>query len=158
MPAFAEPVVEETGLDLSFTSPTSYPKIRTQVETGNVSWTVIMANPRWSIKYCGELLEELPSAVDVSAIDPKYQVDDCGVAGDTFTFNVNYNSEEFSDDEPRRGRTSSTRMPSPASVECGAATSSTASSRARYWPTASPPRTSIRSTSIARSEAGHDQR
>ena len=98
--AFAEPVVEKTGLDLSFTSPTSYPKIRTQVETGNVEWTVIMADPWWSIKYCGDLLAERPSGVDVSAIDPKYQVDDCGVAGDTFTFNPNYNSEEFSDEEP----------------------------------------------------------
>jgi putative spermidine/putrescine transport system substrate-binding protein len=98
--AFAEPVVEQTGLDLSFTSPTSYPKIRAQVETGNVDWTVIMADPWWSIQYCGDLLEELPSAVDVSAIDPKYQVDDCGVAGDTFTFNVTYNSDEFSADDP----------------------------------------------------------
>ena len=98
--AFAEPVVQQTGLDLSFTSPTSYPKIRTQVETGNVSWTVIMADPWWSIQYCGDLLEELPSDVDVSAIDPKYQVDDCGVAGDTFTFNVDYNSEEFSGNPP----------------------------------------------------------
>ena len=59
-----------------------------------------MADPWWSIQYCGDLLEELPSAVDVSAVDPEYQVDDCGVAGDTFTFNVNYNSEEFSSDEP----------------------------------------------------------
>jgi len=98
--AFAEPVAEETGLDLSFTSPTEYPKIRTQVETGNVSWTVIMADPWWSIQYCGKLLEKHPADVDVSSVDPKYQVDDCGVAGDTFTFNVNYNSKEFSGKKP----------------------------------------------------------
>ena len=98
--AFAKPVATQTGLDLSYTSPTSYPKIRTQVETGNVEWTVVMADAWWSIQYCGDLLDKRPSDVDVSAVDPRYQVDDCGVAGDTFTFNVVYNSDEFADDPP----------------------------------------------------------
>lgn len=59
-----------------------------------------MADAWWSIQYCGDLLDKRPSDVDVSAVDPRYQVDDCGVAGDTFSFTVAYNSDEFADDPP----------------------------------------------------------
>ena len=67
----------------------------------------------------GDLLEELPSAVDVSAIDPKYQVDACGVAGDTFTFNMNYNADEFSGDQPTSWTDFLDTEGFPGSVECG---------------------------------------
>jgi putative spermidine/putrescine transport system substrate-binding protein len=98
--AFAEPVANETGMNLSFDQPTEYPKLQVQVKTGNVSWTVVMADPWWSLIYCGKELEELPKGVDTSNIAPVYQVDNCGVAGDTFVFQLMYNANDFPNNPP----------------------------------------------------------
>ena len=98
--AFGQPVASRTGLDITYTSPTDYPKLRTQVETGNVDWTVVMGDAWWSMKNCGTLLAPRPKGVDVSNIDPKYQVDQCGVAGDTWTYNLMYDASMFKSDPP----------------------------------------------------------
>ena len=99
--AWLEPVAKKRGIDVRLDSPTDYVKLQTQVETDNVSWTIVMADPWWAKQNCGDLIEKRPADVDVSAIDPAYLIDDCAVPGDTFTFTCLYDETKFRSPPPR---------------------------------------------------------
>lgn len=97
---FGEPVVEQTGLNITYDEPTDYAKLQTQVESNNVSWTVVQGDPYWALQHCGELLEPIPADVDQSNVDPKYSAGECQVPGDSWSLNMAYDPTKFPDDPP----------------------------------------------------------
>lgn len=98
--AYGDPVAERTGLRVSYEEPTDYAKLQTQVETGNVSWTVIEADPWWAKQNCKKLLEPMAGRVDLTAIDDRFKIEDCGVPGEAFSMQVAYDGKQFGDNPP----------------------------------------------------------
>jgi putative spermidine/putrescine transport system substrate-binding protein len=102
--AYVTPVVASTGMKIAVTDPTDYVKLQTQVETGNVSWTVVLADPWWVIQNCGKLLEkraDVAPDLDISKIDPKFVTDDCTVPVNTIAWMPMYNAKKFTSDAPK---------------------------------------------------------
>ncbi len=98
--AFGNPVAKATGMKITYDAPTDYAKLQTQVETGNVSWTVLEADPWWALQQCGKLLSPIPASVRTAEkIDPKYAAGACSVPGGTWSFNVAYDPK-FAADPP----------------------------------------------------------
>lgn len=97
---YADPTTEKTGLEIAFDSPTDYSKLRTQVNTGNVQWSVVMGDPFYAIENCESLLEPIKDVVDRSDLDPKYIVSDCSVPGDQFSYTMMYDKEEYGSNPP----------------------------------------------------------
>jgi putative spermidine/putrescine transport system substrate-binding protein len=97
--AFADPVAKATGLRVTFDVPTDYAKVQAQAESGNVSWTVLEADPWWALAHCGELVEKL----DMTGIEvpQKFGSGDCAVPGNTFAFNYSYDGKKFAGDPPK---------------------------------------------------------
>jgi putative spermidine/putrescine transport system substrate-binding protein len=98
--SFAAPVAKATGLDVSYAEPTDYAKLQTQVQTGNVSWTVVQGDAWWANGNC-DLLEHVPASVDMSHLDQRLVIDNCSVPGDVFTFNVAYDASAFPNNPPK---------------------------------------------------------
>jgi putative spermidine/putrescine transport system substrate-binding protein len=98
--AWIDPVARDTGMQVQLDSPTDYAKLETQVKTGNVSWTVVMADPWWSQQQCGKLVEKRPADVNTSAIDKGFLNDDCGTPGDTFTWTLLYDKKKYAGNPP----------------------------------------------------------
>lgn len=98
-PAFLDPVEQSTGLRIAFDSPTDYAKLQAQVESGNVSWTVVQTDPWWTEAYCGDLIERI--RVEVPAQPPFFDSGPCGTPADAFAFLPTYNSDTFASDPPR---------------------------------------------------------
>jgi putative spermidine/putrescine transport system substrate-binding protein len=97
-PAFLDPVEKETGLKIAFDSPTDYAKIEAQVESQNVSWTVIQTDPWWTEANCGKLIEKID--VDVPGQPAAFESGPCGLPADAFSFLPTYDSKKFASDAP----------------------------------------------------------
>lgn len=96
---YTGPVEEETGLTINYDSPTDYTKVQAQVESGNVDWDVVQADPWWVEAHCGTLAE--PLHLDQSDVLPEYAAGECGVPADVASYNVMYDSEQFKSDPPK---------------------------------------------------------
>ena len=97
-PAFLDPVTEETGLQIAFDSPTDYAKLEAQVDSGNVTWTVVQTDPWWTEAYCGDLIETID--VDTPNQPPEFESGDCGLPADAFSFLATYDSAAFEGEQP----------------------------------------------------------
>jgi len=98
-PAFLDPVEDETGLRIAFDSPTDYAKLQTQVESGNVTWTVVQTDPWWTEAYCGKLIERI--SVEVPAQPEDFESGPCGTPADAFAFLPTYDSEVYEGEQPQ---------------------------------------------------------
>jgi putative spermidine/putrescine transport system substrate-binding protein len=99
-PAFLDPVEQSTGLRIAFDSPTDYAKLQAQVESQNVSWSVVQTDPWWTEAYCGDLIERIK--VEVPAQPPFFDSGPCGTPADAFSFLPTYNGDTFASDPPQR--------------------------------------------------------
>jgi putative spermidine/putrescine transport system substrate-binding protein len=97
-PAFLDPVESDTGLRIAFDSPTDYAKLQAQVESDNVTWTVVQTDPWWTEAYCGKLIERI--VVEVPAQPDAFESGPCGTPADAFAFLPTYDKDEFGDDPP----------------------------------------------------------
>lgn len=59
--AFGLPFTERSGVEVRSDAPIDYAKLKAMVESGNVTWDVVLLTRAAAVKYCGSLLEELPS-------------------------------------------------------------------------------------------------
>ncbi|SRR6266545_1368467 len=96
---YTDPVATSTGLRIDYDSPTDYTKVQAQVESGNVDWDVVQADPWWVEAHCGTLAE--PLDIDQTNVLPQYQAGKCGVPADVASYNVMYDSKKFGDDPPK---------------------------------------------------------
>jgi putative spermidine/putrescine transport system substrate-binding protein len=96
---YTDPVAKETGLRIAYDSPTDYTKVQAQVESGNVDWLVVQADPWWVEAHCGTLAE--PLDIDQSNTLPQYRAGECGVPADVASYNMMYDSSKFGADPPK---------------------------------------------------------
>lgn len=94
------PFSEESGISFMEDSPATWPKLTTQVESGNVTWDVVESLPYYAIAGCGTVLEKIDyDVVDVSGLDPT-MVSDCGVPSMVTGYLLVYNTETYGDNPP----------------------------------------------------------
>jgi len=102
--SYFKPWAEEAGVTIKQDSPTDYAKVKTQVQSGKVSWGVIEAEPNFTETACEDgLLEKLPQRVLDAAkkanVDEE-QINDCAIPNLQYTFSIAYNTDTFGDDHP----------------------------------------------------------
>jgi putative spermidine/putrescine transport system substrate-binding protein len=98
--AVVEPFTAETGIEVVMTAPNDLAKMRIMVESGNVDWDVVTADPSFSILYCDEYVEKLDfDIIDTSNLDPSL-VSDCTVPMITPAYILIYNTETYGDNPP----------------------------------------------------------
>jgi putative spermidine/putrescine transport system substrate-binding protein len=100
--AWLEPFSAETGVRFATDSPTEFAQVRAMVEAGNTTWDVVDIDVGSGALGCGTLFEKRPDDLDMSAIDPKYITDDCGVPVMVQSMALVYNAERFGDDPPTK--------------------------------------------------------
>lgn len=98
--AWLDPFSDETGVRFATDSPSDPAKVKAMVDAGNTTWDVIDLDVASGAQGCGTLYEKRSDEVDVSAIDPQFLSDDCGVPIMLQTLALVYNAEEFGDDPP----------------------------------------------------------
>lgn len=98
--AWIDPFVAETGAQVVSDSPSDLAKVKTMVDSGNVTWDVIDFGGATGLANCGTLFEKRPADFDMSAFDPKYVTDDCGVPIFSAPVQVVYNKKLYADNPP----------------------------------------------------------
>ncbi len=93
-PAFLDPVEKETGLRIAFDSPTDYAKLQAQVQSKNVTWTVVQTDPWWTVANCGKLIEKVNEPVP--GLRSFFDSGPCGTPADAFAFLATYDSKAYS--------------------------------------------------------------
>jgi putative spermidine/putrescine transport system substrate-binding protein len=101
--AFIKPFEQDTGTKVTDDPGMSYAKVKTMVDTDNVSWDVVTAEGFWAVQECEQLLEPLDKQVDLSQIDPELVQSECGAPLLTYLSAVYYNTETFSGNDHPTG-------------------------------------------------------
>ena len=77
--AWLKPYTAKTGTKFRNDGPTNGAKLKTMVESGNITWDILDQFPSFAMQYCGKYLEKLDfSIIDRSAYPPNV-VSDCAV-------------------------------------------------------------------------------
>jgi putative spermidine/putrescine transport system substrate-binding protein len=100
--AWLDPFSAETGVQFATDSPSDPAKVKAMVDAGRTTWDVIDLEPASGAGQCGTLYEKRSADVDVSAVDPKYMTDDCGVPVKVLAIQLVYNKEMYGDDPPTK--------------------------------------------------------
>jgi putative spermidine/putrescine transport system substrate-binding protein len=99
--AWTDPFTEATGAKFVYDSPTDYAKLKTQVESKNVTYDVVNADPYEVDANCGTLWEHIEN-VDLSDVLPQFKpTTDCGVPDYMFAYQISYAKKAFPDGGPR---------------------------------------------------------
>jgi putative spermidine/putrescine transport system substrate-binding protein len=78
--AWLEPFEAKTGAQVATDSPSDPAKVKAMVQAGNPTWDVIDLDPASGASQCGKLYVTRKSlGVNITAVDPKYVTDACGV-------------------------------------------------------------------------------
>ncbi len=93
--AMIDPFAAANDVTINQDGPTDYAKIKTMVESGNVQWDVVDADPFFPIGNCDKYAEKLDfSIIDTSKM-PKEFVSDCAVPSMTYAYVLMYNTEKY---------------------------------------------------------------
>lgn len=108
--AFVEPFMQKKGLSFQEASPTTYAKIKAQVEAGAVEWDLVTVGGQWL--YQGGthgLLEPMDYGIIKNEGLADRWMAKHGVYTSTGSTVVAYNTDTFAQDKaPRPGKTSGT--------------------------------------------------
>ena len=100
--AALDPFAKESGARILQDGPTESTKIKSQVESGNVTWDVIDTTNVFTAQHCGELFMPIDtSIVDVSKIPPGAKTDDCSIPAMGYGLIVVYNTEKYGANPPK---------------------------------------------------------
>ncbi len=99
--AMTEPYAAKAGLKIVQDGPTDYAKIKTQVESGMVTWDVVDADPFFAIKECNKLAEPIDTKVVDTSKMPQELVSECAVPSMTYSYVLMYDKDKFADDPPQ---------------------------------------------------------
>lgn len=97
--SFVTPFAEEQGITVKEDSPTDYAKLKTMVESGNVSWDVVDGDPFFVNPNCGTLVEKIDTSIVDTANFPEGMVSECGVPIIQFSQVIMYNTDTYSGDK-----------------------------------------------------------
>ncbi len=93
--AMTDPYAAANDITVNHDGPTDYAKIKTMVESGNVQWDVVDADPFFPIGNCDKYAEKLDfSVIDTSKM-PKEFVSECAVPSMTYAYVLMYNAEKY---------------------------------------------------------------
>jgi putative spermidine/putrescine transport system substrate-binding protein len=93
--AMTDPYAAANNITMNQDGPTDYAKIKAMVESGNVLWDVVDADPFFAIGNCDKYAEKLDfSVIDTSKM-PKDFVSDCAVPSMTYSYVLMYNKEKY---------------------------------------------------------------
>lgn len=102
MKAAVDPFAQESGARILQDGPTDNSKIKSQVESGNVTWDVIDSTNVFTARNCGDLFVPIDtSIVDVSKIPAGAKTDDCSVPAMQYGLIVIYNTEKYGANPPK---------------------------------------------------------
>lgn len=95
-----DPYTEETGITVVNDSPLSAVKLKSMVEADNVTWDLTMASAVESVRYCGDLYEQVDmSRFDIDDFVPG-TVAGCAIPHNYFSTAMVYDTKEFGDNPP----------------------------------------------------------
>ncbi len=97
-----DPFAKKTGVKFATDSPSAPAKVKAMVDAGNTTWDIIDLDVGSGALGCGTLYEKRSDAIDMSAIDPQYVTDDCGVPVMVQAMALVYNPEKFGDNPPTK--------------------------------------------------------
>lgn len=96
--AFGVPFTEDTDISVKSDGPSDYSKVKAQVETTNIDWDVVTAEPFWAEAQCGTLLEELDDIDQSGLVEGAGSA--CGVPVSSTAYLLAYNEEVYADAQP----------------------------------------------------------
>ncbi|MEH3141111.1 MAG: ABC transporter substrate-binding protein [Mycobacterium kyogaense] len=100
--AAIDPFAKESGARVLQDGPTETAKIKTQVESGNVTWDVVDSTNVTTAQHCGDLFMPIDtSIVDVSKIPPGAKTDECSVPAMGYGLIVVYNKDKYGANPPK---------------------------------------------------------
>lgn len=93
--AMVDPYAAISKINIVQDGPTDYAKIKAMVESGNVQWDVVDADPFFPLGNCDTYAEKLDfSVIDTSKM-PKEFVSDCAVPSMTYAYVLMYNTMKY---------------------------------------------------------------
>lgn len=100
--AAIEPFAKESGARVIQDGPTDNSKIKSQVESGNVTWDVVDSSNVFTAHNCGELFMPIDTnIVDISKIPPGAKTDDCSVPAMQYGLIAIYNTKKYGTNPPK---------------------------------------------------------
>lgn len=89
-----------TGVSVAQDEPTDYAKIQQMVDSGNVTWDVVDADPFYPLGECGTYVEKLDfNVIDTTNVIQEL-ITDCSVPSMTYAYVVAYNADKFGENPP----------------------------------------------------------
>ncbi len=98
--AMVQPYAASKGITINGDGPTDYAKIKTMVESKQVTWDVIDADPFFPIGNCGKYAEPIDTSVVDTSKMPKALVSECAVPSMTYSYVLMYNKNKFGANPP----------------------------------------------------------
>jgi putative spermidine/putrescine transport system substrate-binding protein len=100
--AAIDPFAKASGARVLQDGPTETAKIKTQVESGNVTWDVIDSTNVITAQHCGDLFMPIDtSIVDLSKLPAGSKTDDCSVPAMGYGLIVVYNTKKYGANPPK---------------------------------------------------------
>jgi len=100
--AAVDPFAKASGARVLQDGPTETAKIKTQVESGNVTWDVIDSTNVNTAQHCGDLFMPIDtSIVDISKLPAGSKTDDCSVPAMGYGLIVVYNTKKYGANPPK---------------------------------------------------------
>ena len=93
--AMTDPYAKANQLTINQDGPTDYAKIKAMVESGNVLWDVVDADPFFPIGNCDKYAEKLDLKVIDTSKMPKAFVSECAVPSMTYAYVLMYNTKKY---------------------------------------------------------------
>jgi len=93
--AMTDPYTAATKITMNHDGPTDYAKIKSMVESGNVQWDVVDADPFFPIGNCDKYAEKLDFSVIDKSKMPKEFVSDCSVPSMSYAYVLMYNKKKY---------------------------------------------------------------
>ncbi|MGO4255934.1 extracellular solute-binding protein [Marmoricola sp. RAF53] len=100
--AWLDPFSKETGAKFTTDGPSDPVKVKAMVDAGRTTWDLIDLDAATGGAGCGTLFEKRGADVDISAVDPKFVTDDCGVPIFNAPIALVYNKKRFGDNPPTK--------------------------------------------------------
>lgn len=98
--AMTDPFQQKFGVEVQQDGPTDYAKLTTQIESGQVTWDVVDADPFFAIQQCKKMVEPIDTSVVDTSKMPKELVSECSVPSMTYSFALFYD-KKFAADPPK---------------------------------------------------------
>lgn len=95
-----KPWAHKNKVTMQSDSPTNYAKFRTQVKSGQVSWSIVQVEPFFATQACnnGWATKLDFDTIDASAVEDKFVID-CAVPILQYAFTIAYNTKKYSKDD-----------------------------------------------------------